>query len=109
MMAQLDNSCVPPYECEFRFATSIGRDWRFDFAWLPEMIAVEVEGGIYTRGRHVRIKGFYEDCDKYNAATAMGWRVFRFTKMHLDSNLAIPFLEDVFYGYEDTQQGEPGQ
>jgi hypothetical protein len=43
------------------------------------MIAIEIEGGIYTNGRHTRGKGFANDMEKYNEATAMGWHIFRVT------------------------------
>ncbi|HRY32087.1 MAG TPA: hypothetical protein P5531_03870 [Bacteroidales bacterium] len=53
------------------------RKWRFDYA-IPQInLAIEVEGGIYKRGRHVRPKGFIKDMEKYNTATTMGWRVIR--------------------------------
>ena len=55
------------------------RLWRFDLAWPDSRVAVECEGGVYTRGRHTRGKGFEADCEKYNAATARGWKVFRCT------------------------------
>ena len=54
------------------------RKWRFDFAIPHQRIAIEVEGGIYTQGRHTRGSGFSKDCEKYNTATAMGWAVLRF-------------------------------
>jgi len=53
------------------------RRWRFDYACPAAMIAVEIEGGVWTGGRHTRGKGFLRDIEKYNEATAMGWRVFR--------------------------------
>lgn len=53
------------------------RRWRFDFAWLPEMLAVEVEGGVFSRGRHTRGSGFVEDCEKYAEAAILGWTVIR--------------------------------
>ena len=58
---------------EFQFHPQ--RKWRFDFAFPDQKIAVEVEG----RGRHQSFSGFEIDCDKYNAAAAMGWRVLRYT------------------------------
>ena len=70
------------------------RRWRFDFAWPEQKIAAEIEGGVWTRGRHTRGKGFINDCDKYNAATLLGWRVFRFTREHIDSGDAIRLIED---------------
>jgi hypothetical protein len=50
------------------------RRWRFDFAWPDLKLAVEIEG----QGRHQTFIGFRRDCDKYNAALALGWRVLRF-------------------------------
>ena len=71
-------------ECEYRFHPV--RRWRFDFAWPTVQVAVEMEGGIWTRGRHTRGKGFEADCEKYNAATALGWRVFRCTAGMLEDD-----------------------
>lgn len=60
------------------------RRWRLDWAWPDPahpcwMIAVEVEGGAWTRGRHTRGAGYVADMQKYNTATLMGWRVLRYT------------------------------
>lgn len=62
---------------EFRFDTT--RKWKFDFAFPHQKLAVEIEGGAWSNGRHTRAKGFMEDCRKYNRATALGWRVLRYT------------------------------
>jgi very-short-patch-repair endonuclease len=51
------------------------RKWRFDFAFIPSKIAVEVEG----RGRHQSFGGFEADAQKYNAAAKLGWTVLRYT------------------------------
>lgn len=64
------------------------RKWRFDFADVSKMIAVEIEGGTWSGGAHTRGRGFEEDCEKYNEAAVFGWRVFRFTgKMVEDGTL----------------------
>ena len=76
----LTTTDLPIPEREYMFAKSIGRRWRFDFAWPDSKIAVEIEGGTWTsKSRHTTGKGFMDDCEKYNAAAEMGWRVFRFT------------------------------
>jgi len=54
-------------------------DWRFDLADPYGMLAVEIDGGTWVQGRHTRGAGYESDCRKINAATAMGWRVWRFT------------------------------
>jgi len=68
---------LPEPEREVRFSTD--RKWRFDFAWQDVKLAVEIEGMAPGGGRHQRRGGFNRDAEKYNAATALGWRVLRFT------------------------------
>lgn len=61
------------------------RRWRFDFANTSARVAIELEGGVYTGGRHTRGKGFEGDCEKYNEAIlAGGWFVFRLTSGMLE-------------------------
>jgi len=55
------------------------RRWRFDFAHIQTMTAIEIEGGVWSGGRHTRGSGFTGDCEKYNEAALGGWTVFRLT------------------------------
>lgn len=74
------------------------RKWRFDVAWRTYRVAVEIEGGVYTRGRHTRPVGFLNDVEKYNAATSYGWLVFRTTPDILQSTpglLMAPLLRAI--------------
>ena len=68
------------------------RRFRFDFAWPKHMIAVEIEGETYTRGRHVTGTGFAKDCEKYNLATLNDWSVYRFTTQMVKDGTAIGFM-----------------
>ena len=52
---------------------------RYDYAVPEHKIALEVEGGVWTGGRHTSPKCFLGYIEKYNTATLMGWRVFRTT------------------------------
>lgn len=61
---------------EYRFAPP--RMYRADFAWPERMLLVEVEGGIWTNGRHSRGAGMEADMEKYNLAASLGWAVLRF-------------------------------
>ena len=79
---QVQAAVLPEPEREYRFHPV--RLWRFDFAWPAAMLAVEIEGGVYTRGRHTRASGFVRDAEKYNAAAEMGWTVLRAPKPMLD-------------------------
>lgn len=71
---------------EHKFAPP--RKWRFDFAWPAERLAVELEGGVWSGGRHTRPAGFEADVEKYNCATVEGWRVLRCTAKMLDTDPA---------------------
>lgn len=62
------------------------RRWRFDFAWTAELVAVEIQGGIFVRGGHSRGVGYSKDCDKANAAAEMGWYVLRYTVLHIEND-----------------------
>lgn len=68
------------------------RLWRFDYAWPDKMIAMECEGGAYTKGRHVRALGFIEDMAKYNDAAIKGWCVIRVTPDQLEDGTALRWL-----------------
>lgn len=59
------------------------RRWRFDYAWPAQMVALEVEGGVWTGGRHTRGAGYLGDVDKYNEAALLGWLVLRCTPSKL--------------------------
>lgn len=83
---------LPEPEREFAFARP-DRDWRFDFAWPDRRVALEVEGGVHSGGRHVRPKGFLEDMKKYNAAATRGWLVFRCTPATLDSLTTVDMIK----------------
>ncbi len=72
---------------EFKF--DLLRKWRFDFAWPEFKIAVECEGGVWTKGRHQQPQGFIDDCTKYNAAVILGWSVLRFTEEDIKSGAAV--------------------
>lgn len=53
------------------------RRFAADFALCEHKILYEIEGGIFTNGRHVRPMGFMGDCEKYNLATSLGYQVYR--------------------------------
>lgn len=76
---------------EYRFDSV--RRWRFDLCWPELKLAAEIEGGTWVQGRHIRPKGYENDCEKYNAAVLAGWRVFRFTTAMIGDGRAIATLE----------------
>ncbi len=84
---------VPLPTEEYHFAKP-QRNWRFDFAWIEQRVALEVEGGAWTRGRHTRASGFIEDMVKYNHATSLGWRVFRCVPSELDTFATLHLIRN---------------
>jgi very-short-patch-repair endonuclease len=66
---------IDGYVREYVFAPP--RKWRFDFAFVDEKLAVEIEGGIWIKGAHNRGAHFESDTEKYNEAAILGWRVLR--------------------------------
>jgi hypothetical protein len=82
------------FEKEFAFA--LPRKWRFDYVltWshMSPNVAIEIEGGIWTRGRHTRGGGYERDLSKYRTAAALGWKVYRFSTQEVLSGVAMEFL-----------------
>lgn len=60
LLDQLRDAGVPDPEPEYAFAKAMGRNWRFDFAWVAWKIALEIEGGIFG-GRVINVgEGAFE-------------------------------------------------
>jgi len=81
------------FEREFKFHSE--RGWKADFHIIGKKILVEVEGGIWSGGRHTRGKGYISDMEKYNAATALGYQVYRFSTEQVKSGKAIEQIEKI--------------
>ena len=78
------------------------RKWRFDYmlggfvnsqCWHPGDTAIEIEGAVWTRGRHTRGKGYIADLEKYRTAAAIGIKVYRFSTQEVMNGTAKAFLE----------------
>lgn len=96
----LDRQCklagLPAPETEFRFHPT--RRWRFDYCWPPKSLALEVEGGIWTGGRHTRGAGYAKDLEKYNEAAMRGWRVLRVTPTQVQNGEALTLVQRMLQG-----------
>lgn len=64
------------------------RKWRSDYAFPKYKILIEIEGGVWTKGRHVRGKGYINDMEKYNNAQKLGFRVLRYTPDQINECLS---------------------
>jgi hypothetical protein len=67
-------------ETEFWFHPT--RKWRFDFAFAPFKVAVEIDGrargNAEQPGRHQRVDGIRNDLEKSRAAVLRGWHVLHY-------------------------------
>lgn len=77
---------------EFPFA--LPRKFRFDFCWVEERIAVEIQGGTWAKGAHSSGKGLQRDFEKNNLAVLLGWRVYYFDTNAVTSGEAINFMKE---------------
>lgn len=81
------------------------RRWRFDFAWPDVSLAVEVEGGTWSAGRHSRGSGFEADCTKYAEAVIRGWSVIRVTTDMVDDGRAIALIGRALWSISQRRNG----
>ncbi|CAG9867140.1 endonuclease domain-containing protein [Bacteroides ovatus] len=91
-------------ECVKEYKFHPTRRWRFDYAIPEHKIALEVEGGVWTGGRHTSPKGFLGDIEKYNTATLMGWRVFRTTPDELYKLSTINLIKAAILGLNNPEK-----
>jgi len=76
---------------EFFFTTD--RRWRFDYCIPSHKLFIEVEGGVWTGGRHTRGKGFVGDMEKYNRATSLGWKMIRVVPADLHTESTVNMIK----------------
>lgn len=84
---QLRAEKLGEWEREYQFDKT--RKWRFDFVNKALGLAVEIDGGAWSAGRHTRGAGYTNDCEKLAEAVILGWLVMRFTNEQVASGYAI--------------------
>jgi len=90
-------SGLPAPVPEYRFHPA--RKWRIDYYFEANgrRVALEVEGGVWSNGRHTRGSGFLRDMEKYNAISAAGIILLRTTPKELMTNQTIELVERTLY------------
>ena len=76
------------------------RKFRFDFYVESNglKVAIELEGGVFIRGRHLRPGGFLRDMEKYNLAASKGILVFRIPSHDISHKWINPIIETIKQG-----------
>ena len=79
-----------PFEREVRCHPV--RRWRLDFLVEGTKIAVEVQGGIWSGGRHTT-GAVEKEYEKENTALLMGYKILKVTAKHIRSGQALEWVE----------------
>jgi hypothetical protein len=80
---------------EYRFCAT--RRFRFDY-YHDNGVAIEIEGGIWTKGRHTRGAGYIKDMEKYNLAAQRRILVFRIPAHKITTEWLRPIISTINYG-----------
>jgi len=87
-----------------------GRHWKLDFAFVPEKICVEIQGGAWIKGGHTTALGQHSDYERHNALTRMGWRCLYFNSVatkHMAE--VVEFVAEFLCSAEEVTDGRPGE
>lgn len=89
-----------PVPVEDGFCHNPSRRWRWDYAWPdePYRLLVDVQGGIWTGGKHVRGKGLTNDIEKHNDAILAGFRVLWLTPQQIANGFALETIRRALEG-----------
>lgn len=89
---------IPAPIREYRFHPT--RKWRIDYFFQANgrKVGLEVEGGVWTGGRHTRGAGFKGDMEKYNAAASMGITIVRVVPGDLLKLKTFELIKKTLYG-----------
>ena len=82
LILEREFSDIAAWEADYqeRYAKSKrSKRYRLDFAHPSSRTGIEIQGGVYNRGRHVTGSGYERDCRKYNLAYTSGWTIFLLT------------------------------
>jgi very-short-patch-repair endonuclease len=98
------NPLLSGFVCEFKFHPK--RQWRLDIAYVEQKLAIEVDGGLWTRGRHVRGAGVLEDNCKFAELAILGWRLIRVAPSQIKSGEALQWIERALGLWNTEGKGE---
>lgn len=101
LLTRLERHGLPIGEGQHRFVP--GRQYRFDRCWPVQLVAVEIQGGLWVNGAHSRGSGVERDCLKLSMAAALGWRVLPISKAMIESGQAISLIRQALFGVDASE------
>ena len=81
---------------EFKFMKN--RKFRVDMAYPARDLMIEIEGGIWSYGRHNRGDGFLKDMQKYNLMSHKRLFLLRYTPQEIKKGTAFADIKRWFDG-----------
>jgi hypothetical protein len=79
LILEREYSAIDAWEADYlgRYSRSKhSKRYRLDFAHPLSRTGIEIQGAVYSRGRHVTGSGYERDCRKYNLAYTSSWTIF---------------------------------
>ena len=95
------NAIIPGWEAELQFYP--GRKFRFDFANQTLRLAIEVDGGCWSGGRHSGGMGQIKDMEKGRLAIEEGWSVAHFTPQDVNDGSMISWVGGLIKIYKERK------
>ena len=79
---------------QYRLPELPDRKFTFDFAWIPERLLVEVQGGTWVANTgHTSGAGLERDCEKMVLGVLNGYRVMFVTGKQVKDGRALQWIE----------------
>lgn len=79
----------PKLIAEYKFHPK--RKWRVDY--FANGVAIEIEGAVWSFGRHTRPMGFLKDMEKYNTLSEFGILLFRIPAHQITAKWLTPIIQ----------------
>ncbi len=86
-----DGPGIPWPQRELVFAKP--RRWRFDFAWEHLLLAVEVQGGRWSKSTHSGGAWQTKSFEKTNEAALRGWKILQVNAEMIEDGTAIALIK----------------
>lgn len=92
---QLCDSGMPWPQREVRFCK---RRWRFDFAWEHLLLAVECQGGRWSKSTHSGGARQTKSFEKTNEAAMLGWKCLQVNAEMIADGTALALIQRAMEG-----------
>lgn len=98
LIFQLRAAGLTDFKIEYPFAREVDRGFRWDIAFVDDKLAVEVDGGIWSKGAHGHPLTILRNMEKRNWAARLGWRCLAFSTKQVKTGEAVAFVYETLTG-----------